>query len=84
MQHVFIIIVIFNVLHLGLEHRVLIVVQHDTEIHVCIQVVFIIDLSWSQASERYLMALLIPSRQMVSFDYVRGGAGSSHNAPTEA
>lgn len=80
----FIIIVIFNVLYLGLEHRVLIKVQRDTEIHVCIQVVFIINLSWSQASERCLMALLIPSRQIVSFGYVRGAAGSSRNAPTEA
>jgi phosphoribulokinase len=81
---VFIIIVIFNVLYIGLEHRVLITVQHNTEIHVCIQVVFIINLSWSQASERYLMALLIPSRQIVLFDYVRGAADSSRNAPTEA
>jgi len=47
-------------------------------------VVFIINLSWSQACERYLMALLIPSRQIVSFDCVRGAAGSCHNAPTEA
>jgi hypothetical protein len=72
------------VLLLRLEHRVLIIVHSDTEIHVCIQVVFIIDLSWSQASERYLTALLIPSRQIVSFDCVRGGAGSSHNATPEA
>jgi hypothetical protein len=80
---VFIIIVILNVLYLGLEHRVLIKVQRDTEIHVCIRVVFIINLGWSQASEWYLMALLFPSRQMVSFDSVRGAAGSSRNAPTE-
>jgi len=56
---------------------VLITVQRNTEIHVCSQVVFIINLSWSQASERYLMALLIPSKQIVSFYYVRGAAGSS-------
>lgn len=70
-------------LYLRLEHRELIKVQRDTEIHVCIQVVVIINLSWSQASERYLMAVLIPSRQIVSFDYVRGAAGSSRNTPME-
>lgn len=79
----FIITVIFNVLYLGLEHRVLIKVR-DTEIHVCIQVVFILNLSWSQAFEGYLMTVLSPSRQIVSFDCVRGAAGSSHNAPMEA
>jgi len=30
------------------------------------------------------MALLIPSRQIVLFDYVRGAADNSRNAPTEA